>query len=118
MEVETMRAIKGLVAFLGVLLVAGLALLGYGLYTKAPLKGTPAAPAGGTAGPGAPAAMAEFGQLAVPVPAGYRIEQMLVAGDRVVLRLGGGGPERILVLDPGQGRVAGGFVLSPEPAVR
>lgn len=113
-----MRAIKGLVAFLGVLLVAGLALLGYGLYTKAPLKGTPAASPGMASGTPAVAGVAEFGQLAVPVPAGSRIEQMVVAGDRVVVRLAGGGPERILVLDPGQGKVAGGFVLTPEPAVR
>lgn len=109
-----MRAIKALVVFLGVLLLAGLGLLGYGLYSKAPMKGTPTAAAGAPAI--APAA--EFGQLAVPVPAGSRIEQMVVAGDRVVLRLSGGGPERILVLDPGQGKVAGSFALTPEPAVR
>lgn len=109
-----MRAIKGLVAFLGVLLVAGLALLAYGLYSKAPLKGTPTA----TFGKAGPVSVAEFGQVGVPVPAGSRIEQMMVAGDRVVLRLAGGGPEAILVLDPGQGKVAGSFVLTPEPSVR
>lgn len=109
-----MRAIKGLVLFLGVLLLAGLGVLGYGLYSKAPGKGTPSAGAGRAAAP----SVAEFGQLAVPVPAGARIEQMVVAGDRVVLRLSGGGPERIVVLDPGLGKVAGGFVLTPEPAVR
>jgi hypothetical protein len=43
---------------------------------------------------------------------------MVVAGERVVLRLSGGGPERILVLDPGQGKVAGSFALTPEPAIR
>lgn len=109
-----MRAIKGLVLFLGVLLLAGLGVLGYGLYSKAPGKGTPSAGASRAVAP----AVAEFGQLAVPVPAGARIEQMVVAGDRVVLRLSGGGPERIVVLDPGLGKVAGGFVLTPEPAVR
>lgn len=109
-----MRAIKGLVVFLGVLLLAGLGLLGYGLYSKAPVKGTPSA---ASVAP-AVAPVADFGQLAVPVPAGSRIEQMMVAGERVVLRLSGGGPERILVLDPGQGKVAGGFVLTPEPAIR
>lgn len=109
-----MRAIKGLVVFLGVLLLAGLGLLGYGLYSKAPVKGTPSA---ASVTPAA-APVADFGQLAVPVPAGSRIEQMMVAGERVVLRLSGGGPERILVLDPGQGKVAGGFVLTPEPAIR
>ncbi len=109
-----MKAIKGLVVFLGVLLLAGLGLLGYGLYSKAPGKGTPSAASGSTA----PASVAEFGQLAVPIPAGYRIEQMLVVGERVVLRLSGGGPERILVLDPSLGKVAGGFALTPEPAIR
>lgn len=109
-----MRAIKGLVVFLGVLLLAGLGLLGYGLYSKAPVKGTPSAAPATTA----VAPVADFGQLAVPVPAGSRIEQMMVAGERVVLRLSGGGPERILVLDPGQGKVAGSFVLTPEPAIR
>lgn len=109
-----MKAIKALVVFLGVLLLAGLGLLGYGLYSKAPMKGTPVAASGGSG----PAPVAEFGQLAVPVPAGSRIEQMVVAGERVVLRLSGGGPERILVLDPGQGKVAGSFALTPEPAIR
>jgi len=41
---------------------------------------------------------------------------MLGVGDRVVLRLAGGGPDRLLVIDPGRGRVAGAFVLAPEPA--
>jgi hypothetical protein len=109
-----MRAIKGLVLFLGVLLMAGLGVLGYGLYSKAPMKGTPTA----AASRGATSPVAEFGQLAVPIPAGSRIEQMVVAGERVVLRLSGGGPERILVLDPGLGKVSGGFVLTPEPAIR
>jgi hypothetical protein len=105
-----MRAIKGLVVFLGVLLVAGLGLLGYGLYAKKPPnKGMSPAPAGVTA---------EFGAVSVPVPAGSRIEQMTSAGERVVLRLSGPGPEHLLVVDPAQGRVVGSFVLIPEPAVR
>lgn len=110
-----MKAIKGLVVFMGVLLVAGLALLGYGLYSKAPMKGTSSAV---TSASLAGASVAEFGNVAVPVPAGTRIEQMMVAGERVVLRLSGGGPERVLVLDPRRGTVAGSFVLAPEPAVR
>ncbi len=109
-----MKAIKALVVFLGVLLLVGLGLLGYGLYSKAPMKGTPSAASGRPAS----TVVAEFGHLAVPIPAGYRIEQMLVAGERVVLRLSGGGPERILVLDPAQGKMTGGFALTPEPAIR
>ena len=57
--------------------------------------------------------------MAVPVPAGARVEQTLVVGERVVLRLAGGGGERILVLDPAAGTVTGSFVLIPEaPAGR
>ncbi|MDO8605182.1 MAG: hypothetical protein Q7R40_01480 [Phaeospirillum sp.] len=110
-----MKALKGLVAFLGLLLVVGLGVLGYGLYTNAHLKG---AKAGAAAPSSPPATTAEFGTVQIPLPAGSRIEQMIGVGDRVVLRLVGGGPEKLLVIDPGQGRVAGAFVLAPEPAVR
>ena len=108
-----MKALKGLVAFLGLLLVIGLGVLGYGLATKAHLKGS-----GTSANKPAAASASDFGAVQIPLPAGSRIEQMTAVGDRVVLRVSGGGPDRILVLDPAQGRVAGSFVLSPEPAVR
>jgi hypothetical protein len=74
-----MQAIKSLVVFMGILIVAGIGLLGYGMYTKsrslgsesaaaapsAPLSGlTPSAPvASGT--PGRPPAP---GQIAAPGP--------------------------------------------------
>ncbi len=110
-----MKALKGLVAFLGLLLVVGLGLLGYGLYSKTHVKGagTPV-----TASTSWTAPPAEFGTVQVPLPAGTRIEQMVASGDRVVLRLAGGGPDRLLVIDPGLGRVAGAFVFTPEPAAR
>lgn len=106
-----MKAIKALVAFMGVLLVAGLALLGWGLYSQAGKMTTKSKRAAVTA--------EDFGAIAVPLPAGARIDQMVVAGDRVVLRVVGGGPERLMVLDPAAGAVAGSFVLTPEaPAPR
>ena len=110
-----MKALTGLVAFLGLLLVVALGVLGYGLYSNAHLKkpGTPIAAASAAASP-----VAEFGSVQVPLPAGSRIEQMVSVGDRVVLRLTGGGFERLLVIDPAQGRIAGAFILAPEPAVR
>jgi len=108
-----MKALKGLVAFLGLLLVAGLALLGYGLYSKSHVKGSPAAAMETSA---TETGTAVFGTVQVSLPAGTRVEQMLGVGDRVVLRLAGGGPDRLLVIDPGRGRVAGAFVLAPEPA--
>ncbi|MGE5506611.1 MAG: hypothetical protein ACM31L_19470 [Actinomycetota bacterium] len=95
---------------MGVLLLAGLGLLGWGLWNKGHR----------TAGP-ASAAVAEsggFGRVELPLPAGARVEQMLAAGDKVVLRVSGGGPDRLMVLDPAQGRVLGSFDLAPQPPAR
>ena len=105
-----MKAIKALVAFMGVLLVAGLALLGWGLYSQAGKMATKSKPT---------ATAEEFAAVAVPLPAGARIDQVLVAGERVVLRVTGAGPDRLVVLDPAAGTVAGSFVIAPEaPAAR
>lgn len=113
---QGIKAIKGLVLFMGLLLVAGLAVLGWGLSNTAGKVGKPRAAAPASA---AAAGTADFGAVAVPVPAGARVEQVLVAGERVVLRLTGNGAERLLVLDPADGKVAGSFVLTPEaPAGR
>lgn len=106
-----MKAIKALVLFLGLLLVAGLGLLGYGLFAKKAPKAGASHISGGIVA-------SEFGTMSVPVPAGSRIEQITSAGERIVVRLSGPGPERLLVIDPAQGRVSGSFVLTPEPAVR
>jgi hypothetical protein len=110
-ERQPMKAIKTLVIFMGVLLVAGLGMLGYGLMSKAGHK------AAHTQAP-APAAAAGFGTVTVPLPAGARVESIVQAGERVVLRVTGGGGERVIVLDPATGQVAGSFVLAPEPPQR
>jgi hypothetical protein len=106
-----MKAIKALVIFMGVLLFAGLGLLVYAMSTKARQGASP--PAIATA-----VTAAEFGRVEVPVPAGVRIEQMVAAGERVVLRLSGAGPDRLLVLDPAAGRLVGSFELAPQPTAR
>ena len=98
-----MKALKVLVIAMALLLVGGLGLLGYGVATRVSAPKT--APAA--------AAVRDFGAVEVAVPAGARIEQMAVAGERVVLRLGGGGSEQVIVLDPAAGRVAGAFQLVP-----
>lgn len=113
---QGIKAIKALVAFMAILLVAGLGLLGYGLMNVG-AKGGKTRPAAPVVAPAAEA----FGALSVPVPvpAGARVEQTLVVGERLVVRLSGGGGERLLVLDPAAGTVAGSFLLTPEaPAGR
>lgn len=107
-----MKAIKALVVFMGVLLVVGLGLVGYGVATKtgAPPPTTKSRAVAATVG-------GEFGSVNVSLPAGARLEQTLVAGEKLVLRVTGGGPDRLIVLDPADGRVTGSFVLSPETPV-
>ena len=107
-----MKAIKALVLFMGILIVAGLGVLGYGLSQQPDDKA--AAPTeitvSGTGGE------SFFGTVSVTLPTGSRIEQVLVAGERVVLRIiGGADGERLVVLDPRSGAIAGSFVLLAEP---
>lgn len=111
-EVQGIKAIKALVAFMGVLMVIGLAVLGWGLMNVK--NGAKSKPASAALSATTATATEQFGTLAVPVPAGSRIEQTLVVGERVVLRLSGAGGERLLVLDPAEGKVAGTFILAPE----
>jgi hypothetical protein len=107
--VQGIKAIKALVAFMGVLLLSGLGLLAYGVATKTGQSG--AKPVAGAVS--ATYRTEDFGAVAVPVPAGARVEQTLVVGERVVVRISGGG-DRLIVLDPADGSVAGSFVLVPE----
>ncbi|MBC7905667.1 MAG: hypothetical protein H7Y60_02840 [Rhodospirillaceae bacterium] len=104
-----MKAIKALVVFMGILLVAGLGMIGYGVATKTGKPDMVAKPVSA-----APVAGAQFGEITIPVPAGARLDQTLVVGQMVVLRVTGAGTERLIVLDPADGRITGSFVLSPE----
>lgn len=106
-----MQAIKALVITMSVLLVAGLALLGYGMYSKARKLSAPAEPPPLAAA--APAAGAAFGNVPVTLAPGARIEEMTAVGPRLALRIAEGESQRILVLDPATGMVAGAFLLSP-----
>ncbi len=45
-------------------------------------------------------------------PSGTRIAQILVVSDRLALRLEGGGPDRVVVVDLTTGKVAGRAVLA------
>jgi len=109
-----MKALKVLVIFMTVLLVAGLGLVGYGVVNRAP-QSKPGHAAATVASAAAGAEGRDFGTVEVALPVGARIEQMAVAGDRVVLRVSGAGAERLIVLDPAIGRVAGSFVLTAAP---
>lgn len=104
-----MKSLKALVISMGVLIVVGLALLGYGLYKNAlhPVSAK-AAPAG------APEGGLPYFAVELPVAADSHLEQMAVAGEKVILRFKGADGERILVLDPQTGHLTGQISLVPQ----
>jgi hypothetical protein len=124
-----MQAIKALVIFMGILIVAGLGLLGYGMYTKAgravkpspapeapisaiapvaPIDGHPA----GNAAPAPAVAVSPFGRLALAQPPGTRIVAAEAAGGLLILHLAEGGrPDRVAVVDLAARTVLGTVAL-------
>jgi hypothetical protein len=120
-----MQALKGLVVGLGILIVVGFVLLIYGFYanlTKPGLKvlsaksGESSAQTGGNAprSPAVPRGTDGFGETRIGLPDGCTVVEMRPDGDRLYLRTGPTGLcERILVVDPGSGKVLGTFVVKP-----
>ncbi len=104
-----MKSLKALVIGMGLLIVVGLALLGYGLYRNSlhPASGR-ALPREAGEGPGG------YFSVELPIAAGDHLEQMAVAGEKVILRISGADGERILVLDPQTGHLAGTVSLVPQ----
>lgn len=110
-----MKAVKTLVVFMGVLLVLGLALLGYGMYSKAGRVVKPSAPAVATASAVSPAmapgAVGSFGTVGLGQPEGSRIAASHLNGSVLVLKVVEGGlPDRVILLDTAAGGVIMGQV--------
>ncbi len=85
-----MRALQAAVIVMGVLIVAGVAVLAVTIVHR--LGG----PAGG------PQAA-----LVLDEPSGTRMAGVSGAGDRLALLLQGGGPDRVVLVDPRSGHVTG-----------
>ncbi|MCH7485803.1 MAG: hypothetical protein IIC04_02340 [Proteobacteria bacterium] len=99
-----MKLLKGLVVFMGILVVAGMAVLAYGIYMKATDPDF-------TFFAGKPEKQeksASFGDVAFPLPADCNILETIPEGDRLYLRIGPVGPcERIVVISADDGSVIG-----------
>jgi hypothetical protein len=83
-----MRAMLTLVVVMGVLIVAGLATLAITILHRL----------------SAPAMAAA---LVLDEPAGTHMQSLSAAGDRLAVLLQGGGPDRVVLLDPRSGQVVG-----------
>jgi hypothetical protein len=101
-----MTGLKSLVICMGLLILAGVALVGYGV-SRRPPSGAPPPVA---QLPGQPAYFA----AELPIPRGGRLEQVAATGDRLVLHFSGGEGDRILLLDTHTGQLAGSVTLVPE----
>ncbi len=87
------RALMAAVIGMGVLIVAGVAVLGFTIVHR-------------LAGPSA------TGMTLLDEPPGTHVVQVSAAGDRLALLLQGGGVDRIVLLDPRTGQVAGRVALA------
>ena len=114
-----MKALKVSVVLMGVLILAGLAVVAI---TVARRGSAPTAPAESSrlapplAPPMAGTAPAGFGEATVTIPAGFAPVETRAEGDRLLIRLEGPGhAARILVIDLRTGRALGTVVLAPPP---
>ncbi|CCG40681.1 hypothetical protein [Magnetospirillum molischianum] len=108
-----MKALKALVIFLGVLIVAGVGLVIYGVSSKVGPKSTPPVTTGATTA----LSSTNFGSVDVALPKGATIEQVFAAGNHIIVRIGTdkGIADRLIVLDPARGQVTGSFVFVATP---
>jgi len=108
-----MRAVKILVAAMGVLIVAGMGLLIYGVMQTSGKLGADKAPPPPPPSASAVAPLASsaepFGAVALGEPEGSHIAHMTSDGQgRLLLGVSGGGkPDRVLVIDVTEGRRLG-----------
>lgn len=96
-----MKALKTFVIGMGVLILAGIGLVGYGLSRKSPAAHPPA----GTTTPYA---------VDLSVAPGSRLEQMETLGDQLVLRVSNADKDQVLVVDPRTGQVTGRLSFTPD----
>ncbi len=83
-----MRAMLAVVIAMGVLIVLGVATLAVTVVRRLSVPALQAA-------------------LVLDEPAGTRMQALGAAGDRLAVLLQGGGPDRVLLLDPRSGQVVG-----------
>ena len=94
-----MRAVKIAIAIMSVLIVVGTAVIVVTLINRSgALHGAPA--------------MTAQAAAALDEPAGTAIVAIAAAGDRLAVQLHGGGPDRIVFVDPRSATVAGRISLT------
>ncbi len=110
-----MHSIKALVLVMGLLILAGLGLLVYGVVGQVSELAGPGAP-GAPSGPSAPGG---FDAASVTLPAGCVLAEARIDQGRLVLRIEGppSYPEcqLVILLDPASGAELGRITIAPQP---
>lgn len=117
-----MKAVKALVIFMGVLLVLGVGVLGYGMYSKAGRLAKPSTPVAAPAEAVLVAAGGPFSPVSLGQPEGSMIAGMQWSGPLLAVQIKGGGlPDRVMVINTANGSVNGeinlGQALGAAPVV-
>ncbi len=100
-----MRALKAATIVMGVLILLGTAIVVATIVKRS----TQPAPAGSAAMVPTAAAFA----AALHEPAGTEIRSLAAVGDLLALALHGGGPDRVVLIDPRTGETQGRITLAP-----
>jgi hypothetical protein len=102
-----MKALKALVIGMGILIVIGIGLVGFGLTRGKPQQATAVTQTT------APEIKVGPFTSELPIPPGARLEQVIAAGDRLVLRFSSAEGDKLVLLDSRTGQLAGTIALVP-----
>ncbi len=107
-----MKSIKALVIIMGLLILAGLGLLVYGVVGQVSELAAPGAPSG-------PSAPGGFDAASVALPAGCVLAEARIDEGRLVLRVEGPPSypqcQLVILLDPASGAELGRITIAPQP---
>jgi hypothetical protein len=102
-----LRALLAVVIFMGIVIVAGMVVVGVTIAVRLGSLGEGDKPAATASG---------FGEAVVPIPAGCAIVETRPDGNRLIVRLGSGGRcDQLLVIDLRSGAVTGRLNFVPSP---
>jgi hypothetical protein len=118
-----MRALKALVIGMGILIILGIALVGYGVYRRGqapeppkPVAAQPPVPQAPAPPPPAPSPPKPYGPIAIAMPPGSRVIDSQASNGRLVVELELlDGSRRNVVVDLATGALIGTIDLKPQP---
>ncbi|MEX2450782.1 MAG: hypothetical protein WD407_08010 [Rhodospirillales bacterium] len=119
---KMVQVLKALVIGMGILIVIGMGVLGYGLYKQAQeldaggARSSSVSPSVSSSAPssGGGEDKTGFGEAVLPIPAGCEIAEVKPDGDRLYVIIGPAPScARIVIVDPKSGKIMGTLKAAP-----